>query len=306
MTCAVCSSLSQFHFTLQQKMASLDEALNTDVDELAANAILENQIITTSNHIQHSNNITFVNSVNNNNNSAIVNVYGGGPIFSQKHHPGIANGEIISNNNNNSDNIGNKTFIITSSANNNNLNIHNNNIITTTNSNNTFVNQILMSGGQQQQQQQHHQNHNQQQHRIINNTSNHITNKIVTSNMPKNEPVKLVYPAGVNQQGSILNMNNRVTLTSTSLPNGTISLSQLTQPQSTLMQTTAGGGGTTIKSVQSHQYQNQQPTLIIKNQGVPSSVMNTNAQGIVTMTKTINNPVRIFHSNLLYQLFFID
>lgn len=109
MTCAVCSSLSQFHFTLQQKMASLDEALNTDVDELAVNAILENQIITTSNHIQHSNNITFVNSVNNNNNSAIVNVYGGGPIFSQKHHPGIANGEIISNNNNNSDNnIGNK------------------------------------------------------------------------------------------------------------------------------------------------------------------------------------------------------
>jgi hypothetical protein len=123
---------------------------------------------------------------------------------------------------------------------------------------------------------------------------------ITTTNMPKNEPVKLVYPAvsgtqviGGTQSGTnntvqqqpggttVLNMNNRIAYTTTTLPNGTISLSH--QQQNLLQQST--GVKTSIQS-------QQQPTLIIKNQaGSTAGVISSSAPGIYTMTKTINNQV---------------
>lgn len=79
--------------------------------------------------------------------------------------------------------------------------------------------------------------------------------------MPKNEPVKLVYPS--TPASTIVTMNNnRVTFTSAPVQNGTITLSpmtanQLTQPnqqqQATVMQQRSAGG------------QQQAPTLIFKN-----------------------------------------
>ncbi|ETN66192.1 hypothetical protein AND_002025 [Anopheles darlingi] len=83
-----------------------------------------------------------------------------------------------------------------------------------------------------------------------------------SSNMPKNEPVKLVYPANMN--------NNRVTLTP-GLSNGTITVSQ-PQPQS-------GNGGVSGPPT---------PTLIIKNQQT-NAVMNPGTPGIVTVSKPMNN-----------------
>ncbi|XP_053674915.1 transcription initiation factor TFIID subunit 4 [Anopheles nili] len=125
---------------------------------------------------------------------------------------------------------------------------------------------------------------------VLGSSNNHI---VTSSNMPKNEPVKVVYPAaGVNMN------NNRVTLTPSSLPNGTLAMSQ--QPQ--LIQTnvvTAGGaaktiGGATIQQqagTVTQQAQQQagggQQTLIIKNQ--PGTVMNPGAPGIVTVSKPMNN-----------------
>uniref|UniRef100_A0A182PMK0 TAFH domain-containing protein n=1 Tax=Anopheles epiroticus TaxID=199890 RepID=A0A182PMK0_9DIPT len=131
----------------------------------------------------------------------------------------------------------------------------------------------------------------QQQHHIVTST-----------NMPKNEPVKLVYPAGGPQ--AVLNMNNnRVTLTSSSLPNGgTLTMAQ--QPQ--LIQTSVGAktiAGTTTIQQQQHQQQatvnhqtgqqQQQPgqqTIIIKNAAGGNTVMNAaGAPGIVTVSKPMNN-----------------
>lgn len=79
--------------------------------------------------------------------------------------------------------------------------------------------------------------------------------------------------------------NNRVTLTSTALPNGTISLSQAPQ----LIQTGATGK-TTIQATSGGQPvgPGQPQTLIIKNQQT-GAVMNSGAPGIVTMSKPINN-----------------
>lgn len=103
------------------------------------------------------------------------------------------------------------------------------------------------------------------------------------TNMPKNEPVKLVYPAsgggiGGTQTGTqaVLNMNNnRVTLTSTALPNGTTP-QLIRAPSTTTIQATGPGGNPGGQ------------TLIIKNQQT-GAVMNSGAPGIVTMSKPINN-----------------
>lgn len=106
------------------------------------------------------------------------------------------------------------------------------------------------------------------------------------TNMPKNEPVKLVYPAsggggggiGGTQTGTqaVLNMNNnRVTLTSTALPNGTTP-QLIRAPSTTTIQATGPGGNPGAQ------------TLIIKNQQT-GAVMNSGAPGIVTMSKPINN-----------------
>ncbi|XP_049292361.1 transcription initiation factor TFIID subunit 4-like isoform X5 [Anopheles funestus] len=128
-------------------------------------------------------------------------------------------------------------------------------------------------------------------------SNNHL---VTSSNMPKNEPVKLVYPAAGGTQTAVLNMNNnRVTLTPSSLPNGTLTMSQ--QPQLIQTNVVATGGGTkTITGTTIQQQQvagqpgQQQPgaapqTIIIKNSSGGGTVMNTGTPGIVTVSKPINN-----------------
>uniref|UniRef100_A0A8W7PG74 Transcription initiation factor TFIID component TAF4 C-terminal domain-containing protein n=1 Tax=Anopheles coluzzii TaxID=1518534 RepID=A0A8W7PG74_ANOCL len=141
---------------------------------------------------------------------------------------------------------------------------------------------------------------------IVLSSNAHHHHIVTSSNMPKNEPVKLVYPAGGPQ--AVLNMNNnRVTLTPSSLPNGgTLTMSQ--QPQ--LIQTSVGGAKTlTGATIQQHQQQQQQATvvnqagqqqqqqgqqpgqqtIIIKNASGGNTVMNAGAPGIVTVSKPMNN-----------------
>lgn len=68
------------------------------------------------------------------------------------------------------------------------------------------------------------------------------------NNMPKNEPVKLVYPTSQNSSSSaatIVMNNNRATFSSAPLQNGTITLStmtanSLTQPNQQQQQVNAG------------------------------------------------------------------
>lgn len=93
----------------------------------------------------------------------------------------------------------------------------------------------------------------------------------ISNNMPKNEPVKLVYPTTQTSSSTIVTMNNnRVTFTSAPIQNGTVTLSPMTanslnqpnQQQATIMQRNAGG--------------QQAPTLIFKN---------TNSSTPVTMSK---------------------
>uniref|UniRef100_A0A182QHV9 TAFH domain-containing protein n=1 Tax=Anopheles farauti TaxID=69004 RepID=A0A182QHV9_9DIPT len=132
---------------------------------------------------------------------------------------------------------------------------------------------------------------------VLGSGNNHI---VTSSNMPKNEPVKLVYPAAGGPQTAVLNMNNnRVTLTPSSLPNGTLTMAQ--QPQLIQTNVVATGGGT--KTIQQQQQgtgqpgQQQtgaggQPTLIIKNQP-GGTVMNAGAPGIVTVSKPINNQITL-------------
>lgn len=113
--------------------------------------------------------------------------------------------------------------------------------------------------------------------------------------MPKNEPVKLVYPTNNNnnnntQTSTIVTMNNnRVTFSSAPVQNGTITLSpmtanQMTQPgqqQQTVMQ------GTNIKLAGQNQ---QAPTLIFKN-AISSAPGTFVTSSPVTMSKA-NNQVR--------------
>jgi hypothetical protein len=99
--------------------------------------------------------------------------------------------------------------------------------------------------------------------------------------MPKNEPVKLVYPTTQTSSTLVTMNNNRVTFTSAPVQNGTITLStmtanSLTQPnqqqQATVMRQASGGS--------------QAPTLIFKNTNnstpgtlvAPVSVSKTNSQ----------------------------
>ncbi|XP_035914434.1 transcription initiation factor TFIID subunit 4-like isoform X2 [Anopheles stephensi] len=134
-------------------------------------------------------------------------------------------------------------------------------------------------------------------------SNNHL---VTSSNMPKNEPVKLVYPAaGGTTQTAVLNMNNnRVTLTPSSLPNGTLTMSQ--QPQLIQTNVVATGGGTkTIGGTTIHQQQQGagQPgqqqsggtpqTIIIKNSAGGGTVVNTGTPGIMTVSKPINNQITL-------------
>ncbi|CRL06913.1 CLUMA_CG019583, isoform A [Clunio marinus] len=120
-------------------------------------------------------------------------------------------------------------------------------------------------------------------------TQNHL-------NMPKNEPVKLVYPSSNNnnnnaQSSTIVTMNNnRVTFSSAPVQNGTITLSPMTanqisqqsgQQQQTIMQ------GANIKLAGQTSGGQQAPTLIFKNtnSSSPGTFVTSTP---VTMSKTNN------------------
>ncbi|XP_065087451.1 transcription initiation factor TFIID subunit 4 isoform X2 [Ochlerotatus camptorhynchus] len=312
----------------------LEEALKSDVDESAVSAIvgtLENQLdqSSTTQVQQVAKNFECGNG-GNSLNSAIVSNGRTTPIYSavqqqqqqQKHsNHGVTNGEIVSNvmnsnSTNNNNNNNSKTFIIATSGGQNVINSASSGgattvvlgknitvssstgiqpsstppaLVSSSSGINIISNQIVVSAGGQHPPPFHVTN---SISHIHNNNNNNLQHQ---SNMPKNEPVKLVYPAhggggaGTPNAGTqaVLNMNNnRVTLTSTALPNGTISLTQAPQ----LIQTGAGTGKTTIQATTGGQPggPGQQQTLIIKNQQT-GAVMNSGAPGIVTMSKPMNN-----------------
>lgn len=114
--------------------------------------------------------------------------------------------------------------------------------------------------------------------------------------MPKNEPVKLVYPTNNNntQSSTIVTMNNnRVTFSSAPVQNGTITLSPMTANQLTQsgqqQQAVMQGGNIKITGQQAGQ---QAPTLIFKNanSSAPGTYVTSSP---VTMSKA-NNQVRDF------------
>jgi hypothetical protein len=116
--------------------------------------------------------------------------------------------------------------------------------------------------------------------------------------MPKNEPVKLVYPTNNNnntQSSTIVTMNNnnnRVTFSSAPVQNGTITLSQmqanqLAQQQGQQQQVMQGGN---IKIT--GQGGQQAPTLIFKN-AISSAPGTFVTSSPMTMSKANNNQVRI-------------
>jgi uncharacterized protein YhbP (UPF0306 family) len=113
--------------------------------------------------------------------------------------------------------------------------------------------------------------------------------------MPKNEPVKLVYPNNNNNSNTqptivTMNNNNRVTLSTAPAPvNGTITLSPMTaaNQQGQQMQ----GANIKIAQTQGSQASNiQAPTLIFKNTNSTQGGT-TYVTSPVTMSKTNNNQV---------------
>lgn len=146
--------------------------------------------------------------------------------------------------------------------------------------------------------QQHHQQQQTIQQRIIGTGGNPLEGKL---NMPKNEPVKLVYPIGSQSSATtVLSMNNnRVTFTNASqgpavVQNGTITLSQMTASgqHQQQQQPTAMMQGTNIK-ITGQPGGQQAPTLIFKNANTstPGTIITSSTPGIVTMSKSINNQV---------------
>lgn len=104
--------------------------------------------------------------------------------------------------------------------------------------------------------------------------------------MPKNEPVKLVYPNNNNNntQSTIVTMNNNNRVTFSTAPmNGSITLSPMTTNQQgqTLQ-------GTNIKIAQTSQSSNVAPTLIFKN------TISSTQGGTTNMT---NSPVTMSRTN---------
>lgn len=119
------------------------------------------------------------------------------------------------------------------------------------------------------------------------NKNNYRSQDCISNNMPKNEPVKLVYPTTQTSSSSTLVTmnNNRVTFTSAPIQNGSVTLSPMTanslsQPnpqQATIMQRAATG--------------QQAPTLIFKNtsSSAPGTVYTTTP---VTAMSKANSQVR--------------
>lgn len=163
-----------------------------------------------------------------------------------------------------------------------------------------------------------------QQNQQSNNNCNNQNSSQTQSNtiMPKNEPVKVVYPSSGTQQSTsaaVLSMNNRVTFTSAPLQNGTITLSQLTsqhqqnqQIQQQSQQNNSGGlMQANIKITGTNVQQGGQPhqQLIIKNtsSSAPGTII-TSSPGIMTMSKTVNNQVTTSFFNIIlfqFSLFFV-
>uniref|UniRef100_A0A182SNL1 Uncharacterized protein n=1 Tax=Anopheles maculatus TaxID=74869 RepID=A0A182SNL1_9DIPT len=113
-------------------------------------------------------------------------------------------------------------------------------------------------------------------------------------------PLTVVGSAGGTTQTAVLNMNNnRVTLTPSSLPNGTLTMSQQGQLIQTNVVATGGGtktiAGTTIQQQQGAGQPGQQQsgatpqTIIIKNSAGGGTVVNTGTPGIMTVSKPMNN-----------------
>uniref|UniRef100_A0A182MP07 Uncharacterized protein n=1 Tax=Anopheles culicifacies TaxID=139723 RepID=A0A182MP07_9DIPT len=137
---------------------------------------------------------------------------------------------------------------------------------------------------------------------VSNSSANHsaiINNNTITTNNNNLGKTFVVNASGT--QTAVLNMNNnRVTLTPSSLPNGTLTMSQQPQLIQTNVVATGGGTktitGTTIQQQQAGQPGQQQAggtpqTIIIKNSSGGGTVMNTGTPGIVTVSKPINNQV---------------
>lgn len=207
----------------------LEEALSTDVDESAVNAIvgsLENQLVTSTPQASSQSGSTIV--INQNHvNSAISN---GGTVAPQKHGT-IANGDSISavSATDGNKQVVNNAMIISDAA-------------TAGTISQGYINQSVGSA-------------------------------TIEPNKPPNEGVKIVYTQGQGNQvmsssGTIL--QNRVTLSNQSLPNGTIGLQQ--QVLST--------NQTNVQNIQ-----NKPPTLVLKTSGAPG------ATGLVTVPMNVTSSV---------------
>lgn len=276
-----CACAVQFTVGSRQKMASakfLEEALSTDVDESAVNAIvgsLETQLVTTTPTVSSQQGATT--TVNQNHmNNAIAN---GGTVSSQKH--GVTNGGPGSMNILNSDS--NKT--ITTSSLPSSGGVHANAVNTVVAPMHGvpasgYVNQVPSSASQSN----------------INLSKSH-------------ESVKIVYPSG-NQTGTTtgaVNINSRVTFPQGSLPNGNLGLSPISSHtvlnavtssvQSVVSQTSSQAGAGVTSKLSGVIGVDGKPTgtaLVIKTSGNPNVTQGAGVgSNVVTVPMTVNSTMTL-------------
>ncbi|XP_018332451.1 transcription initiation factor TFIID subunit 4 isoform X3 [Agrilus planipennis] len=239
----------------------LEEALRSDVDESAVNAIvgsLENQLVTSTPAVSIQSNTSI--GINQNHiNSAISN---GGTVPSQK-HGAIINGESIVSSATTADtnklvvNNALSGTIITGAA----AQVATGAVTT------SYVNQV------------NNNNHN-------NNSSNSQTSK-ANDTGGGGGGVKVVFSqSGQTMTSAAAVLSNRVATfpTSQTIPNGTIGLSSLT-PQTVLQTTT-----TNVQTIQA-----KQPTIVIKTSGAPAG-----SPGLVTLPMNVS-PVPQVNNQLTLQ-----
>ncbi|XP_020708158.1 transcription initiation factor TFIID subunit 4 isoform X2 [Athalia rosae] len=261
----------QFTVGAWKKMASakfLEEALSTDVDESAVNAIvgsLETQLVTSTPAIStHQVNTGSVNQ-NHQLNSAISN---GGTISAAQKH-GVANGGATSMNNLITQQDSSKS-ITTSTL----LPV---NVVTS----NTVVHTTS---------QQHPQSGIHTAAFINQVTTNNQTNISNLTKTHEQQPVKLIYPTSTT---GIVNVNNRLsfpTQTVGHLPNGSIGVTS-----QTVLQTTSGIAAHNIGSISQSNSQSTTSTLSLasanvnKQQGGTALVIKTNAApgGMVSVPMSV-------------------
>lgn len=179
------------------------------------------------------------------------------------------------------------------------------NFTKTTESNNNYVNSTIIDSNHRQSNKQFHNNNKNiddtsHQQIFSNFVAKHQPQSLQTQStlrnpsiMPKNEPVKLVYPNNNNSSNTqptivTMNNNNRVTLSNAPV-NGTITLSPMTaaNQQGQQMQ----GGNIKIGQQQGSQATTMAPTLIFKNTNSTQGGTYVTTSP-VTMSKTNNNQVR--------------